>query len=38
LLAAGIVGVEPVDHPSDGQTLKLARKYFKATDKIRQAT
>lgn len=38
LLAACIVGVEPVDHPSDGQILKLARKYFTAADKIRQAT
>ena len=36
-LASGIVGVERVDHPSDGQILKLARKYFKAVDKIRQA-
>jgi len=27
-LAARIVGVEAVDHPSDGQILKLARKYF----------
>jgi stalled ribosome rescue protein Dom34 len=27
-LAARIVGVEAVDHPTDGQILKLARKYF----------
>jgi hypothetical protein len=37
-LAAGIVGVERADHPSDGQILKLARKYFTAVDKVRQTT
>jgi hypothetical protein len=37
-LAIGIVGVERVDHPSDGQILKLARKYFKAADKLGLAT
>jgi stalled ribosome rescue protein Dom34 len=37
-LAACIVGVERVDHPSDGQILQLARKYFKAADRLVQAT
>lgn len=36
VLAACIVGVERVDHPSDGQILKLARKYFKAADRLGQ--
>ena len=35
-LAACIVGVETVDHPSDGQVLKLARKYFDAADRVPQ--
>lgn len=29
-----IVGVETVDHPSDGQLLAHARKYFKAADRM----
>jgi stalled ribosome rescue protein Dom34 len=33
-LATRIVGVEPVDHPTDGQILKLARKYFGVADRI----
>ncbi|HEX9390302.1 MAG TPA: translational machinery protein [Usitatibacteraceae bacterium] len=32
-LAAGIVGVETVDHPTDGQVLQLARKHFTAADR-----
>ncbi|NVN88842.1 MAG: translational machinery protein [Rhodopseudomonas sp.] len=28
-----IAGVETVDHPSDGQIVAYARKYFKVTDK-----
>lgn len=32
-LAARIVAVETVDHPSDGQILKLARKYFDAAER-----
>jgi stalled ribosome rescue protein Dom34 len=28
-----IAGVETVDHPTDGQVVALARKYFKITDK-----
>jgi hypothetical protein len=30
------VGVETVDHPSDGQLLKYARSYFKAVDRMIQ--
>jgi hypothetical protein len=33
-LAACIVGVETADHPTDGQILHLARKYFKAVDRM----
>jgi hypothetical protein len=29
-----IVGVETVDHPSDGQLVAYARKYFKAADRM----
>jgi hypothetical protein len=29
-----IVGVETVDHPSDGQLVAYARKYFKAEDRM----
>ncbi len=31
-LMSAIVGVETVDHPSDGQLVAYARKYFKAKD------
>ena len=31
-LMSAIVGVETVDHPSDGQRVAYARKYFKAKD------
>jgi stalled ribosome rescue protein Dom34 len=34
-LVAKIVGVETVDHPSDGQLVAYARKYFLATDRMR---
>lgn len=34
-VAAKIAGVEPLDHPSDGQLLNLARKFFKAADRMR---
>jgi stalled ribosome rescue protein Dom34 len=30
-----LVGVETVDHPSDGQLLAYARKYFQAADRMR---
>ncbi len=31
-LTAKVVGVETVDHPSDGQVVAYARKYFQAKD------
>jgi stalled ribosome rescue protein Dom34 len=31
-----VVGVETVDHPSDGQLLKHARSYFKVADRMIQ--
>lgn len=34
-MAANIVGVETVDHPSDGQLLAYARKYFHNVDFMR---
>ena len=30
-----VIGVETVDHPSDGQLLAYARKYFTAADRMR---
>jgi stalled ribosome rescue protein Dom34 len=30
-----IIGIETVDHPSDGQVVAYARKYFKAKDRMR---
>jgi stalled ribosome rescue protein Dom34 len=30
-----IVGVETVDHPTDGQLVKFVRSYFKKTDQMR---
>lgn len=30
-----IVGVETMDHPSEGQLLKFAREYFAAADRLR---
>jgi hypothetical protein len=33
-LAGRIVGVEPLDHPSEGQLLAFARTYFKRTDQL----
>jgi hypothetical protein len=33
-LAQRISGVEPLDHPSDGDLLSLARKFFKADDRM----
>jgi hypothetical protein len=38
ILAAVVVGVERVDHPTDGQLLKFARTYFHATDAMGAAT
>ena len=34
-VSARVVGVETVDHPSDGQLLAHARHYFKAADQMR---
>jgi stalled ribosome rescue protein Dom34 len=34
-LAERISGVEPLDHPSDGALLALARSFFKADDRMR---
>ena len=34
-IAAKVVGVETVDHPSDGQLLAYARHYFVAADRMR---
>lgn len=33
-----IAGVETVDHPSDGQIVALARKYFKSADRVTPQT
>jgi stalled ribosome rescue protein Dom34 len=35
-LAKGIVAVESADHPSDAEVLKLARRHFKALDRMYQ--
>ena len=32
-VAAKVVGVETVDHPTDGEVVAFARKHFKATDR-----
>ena len=34
-MAAKVVGVETVDHPTDGQIVALARSLFKANDRMR---
>ena len=33
-LFTNIVGIETVDHPSDGQLIAFARTYFKAKDRL----
>ena len=35
LLVPRIIGVETVDHPSDGQLVAYAKKYFLAADRLR---
>ena len=35
-LAPKVVGVETVDHPTDGQLVAYVRKYFRAADRVRQ--
>ena len=37
-IGAHIVGVETVDHPTDGQLIAYVRKYFRAADKMRPIT
>jgi hypothetical protein len=37
-IADRVVGVETVDHPSDGELLHFARKYFVAADRMRGTT
>lgn len=37
LVAKKVVGVEPMDHPTDGQLVAMARKIFTAADRIRPA-
>ncbi len=34
-VAKKVVAVEPLDHPSDGQLVAFARKFFKGIDKMR---
>jgi stalled ribosome rescue protein Dom34 len=34
-LEARVVGIETVDHPTDGQLVAYAKKYFKPSDRIR---
>ena len=34
-LAARVSGVEALDHPTDGQLLALARRFFRAADRMR---
>ena len=34
-LAGKVLAIEPADHPSDGELLKLARRYFVAADRMR---
>jgi stalled ribosome rescue protein Dom34 len=35
-IAEAIVGTETVDHPSDPELVALARRYFRAADRMRQ--
>jgi stalled ribosome rescue protein Dom34 len=37
-VAAHVVSVETVDHPSDGELLKFARRHFVADDRMRSQT
>lgn len=34
-IEARVVGVETVDHPTDGQLVAYARRYFRASDRMR---
>jgi hypothetical protein len=33
-MAARVAGVEPLDHPTDGELVAFARKFFKAADRM----
>ena len=35
-LASKVIGVEAVDHPTDGQLLEHARRFFRAADRLLQ--
>lgn len=35
MIARLVVGTEPLDHPSDGQLLAFAKRYFKRVDALR---
>jgi hypothetical protein len=37
-IAARVISVESVDHPTDGQLLKYARQHFAADDRMRSQT
>ena len=37
-LSAKIAGVESIDHPTDGELLKFARRHFAADDRMRAQT
>jgi hypothetical protein len=34
IAAANVVGIESADHPTDGQIVASARRYFRATDRL----
>lgn len=34
ILAKRVWGIEPLDHPTEGQMVALARKYFRAADRM----
>jgi stalled ribosome rescue protein Dom34 len=34
-IAAKVVAVEPLDHPTDGELVNFARKFFRAADRMR---
>ncbi len=34
-IAAKVAGVEPLDHPSDGELVNFARKFFRGADRMR---
>ena len=36
-VAKRVVGVEPMDHPTDGEMIAFARRYFTAADRMRPA-